>query len=99
LKTLFVLLVIYLAYIVLKGVILRGRFDAAARKRAGAGGGRTGGEPPRPEREDTAEVTVEDPVCGSFVPVSAALSTSTPQGTVYFCSPECRDKFEKDRGG
>lgn len=98
-KTLFLLLVIYLAYVVLKGFFFRGRL-----KSAGRGGGYSGeGMPPPsgrtgPVPEDDAEVTVQDPVCGSFVPVSAAESLNTPQGVVYFCSTECREKFIEESG-
>jgi YHS domain-containing protein len=37
---------------------------------------------------------VRDPVCGTFVVRSRALSLSGAGGTtVYFCSRECRDKY------
>jgi YHS domain-containing protein len=98
-KTLFLLLVIYLAYVVLKGYVFRKSVNAARR----GGGYSVGSEPPPSERAhheepDTSEVTVEDPVCGSFVPVSAAEPLKIPSGVVYFCSAECRDKFIETRG-
>ena len=99
-KTLFLLLVIYLAYVVLKGFLLRGRLKSAygsgAHKEAG---GRHPGPRPGPVDIPEAEATVEDPVCGSFVPVSAAEELKTPKGMVYFCSAECRQRFIDSSGG
>jgi YHS domain-containing protein len=36
-----------------------------------------------------------DPVCGTHVPVNAALSLSTKGQTQYFCSEKCRDEYLK----
>ncbi len=48
------------------------------------------------KREQTArsesEEMVLDEVCGSYVPVSAALTSETGGKRAYFCSEECRDK-------
>jgi YHS domain-containing protein len=39
----------------------------------------------------------KDPVCGMQVDKEKAAGTSMYQGkTYYFCSPGCRDKFEKN---
>ncbi len=36
-----------------------------------------------------------DPVCGTHVPVNAALSLTSRRGeTYYFCSEQCRDAFQ-----
>ncbi len=35
----------------------------------------------------------QDPVCGTFVPVSSTWKRSMEGQTVYFCSAECRDRF------
>ncbi|MBI2188156.1 MAG: YHS domain-containing protein [Acidobacteria bacterium] len=37
---------------------------------------------------------VRDPVCGTFVPPRAALSVTAGGSTHYFCSEECRRKFD-----
>ena len=38
---------------------------------------------------------VRDPVCGTHLPPSRALTLSTPSGPQYFCSEACRDRFRK----
>lgn len=37
---------------------------------------------------------VRDPVCGTFVAPRAALSVTAGGSTHYFCSEECRAKFQ-----
>lgn len=44
---------------------------------------------PRPEVEEM----VQDPVCGTWVPVSQAQVLHQGGKTLHFCSRECRDKF------
>lgn len=34
-----------------------------------------------------------DPVCGTYVPVDNSVRKSVNGEVVYFCSPECRDKY------
>ncbi len=42
---------------------------------------------------------VKDPVCGMTIEEKDAAGTSTYQGRTYhFCSPACKEKFEKDPG-
>jgi len=38
-------------------------------------------------------VLVRDPVCGTYVEPSHALSARTGQATTYFCSERCRREF------
>lgn len=40
---------------------------------------------------------VRDPVCGTFVDRSKALSVEGGQVMHYFCSEECRALFQKER--
>ena len=40
---------------------------------------------------------VRDPVCGTHVPVDAALSLTAKGATHYFCSEQCRDTFQRQR--
>ena len=40
---------------------------------------------------------VRDPVCGTFVDQSRALSVEGGQGMHYFCSEECRAAFQQER--
>jgi len=35
----------------------------------------------------------QDPVCGTYVPASLAVTASHKGATVYFCSSACRDTF------
>ncbi len=40
--------------------------------------------------------TVKDPVCAMTIDKAKAAATAQYQGqTYYFCSPECKAKFEK----
>ena len=55
---------------------------------AGARGEVPGGQAP-------AVKLVRDPVCGTYVAPGAALSTTSGERTHYFCSEECRRKFER----
>ena len=55
---------------------------------AGAGGSRRGGS------QGPAVKLIRDPVCGTFVAPSAALSLTARGRTHYFCSQECREKFQ-----
>jgi YHS domain-containing protein len=35
-----------------------------------------------------------DPVCGTFVSMATSLKKTAEGQTVYFCSAECRDKYQ-----
>jgi YHS domain-containing protein len=35
----------------------------------------------------------KDPVCGTYVSSDSAIAQNEAGVTVYFCSPECRDKY------
>ena len=47
-------------------------------------------EPPPPTK------LVRDPVCGTHVMPQPQLSLTSGGSTHYFCSPECRDRFQRD---
>lgn len=55
--------------------------------------------PPPPAKETSssprqkAEEMALDPVCGSYVPLSAAVKSAEGGKTVYFCSDDCREKY------
>jgi len=34
-----------------------------------------------------------DPVCGTYIPVDNSVRKKVDGETLYFCSPECRDKY------
>jgi YHS domain-containing protein len=40
----------------------------------------------------------QDPVCGTWVPVSQAVTLKRDSQILFFCSPECRDKFLAGQG-
>lgn len=45
-----------------------------------------------PSARAESEEMVKDEVCGSYVPVSAAIVSEAGGRRAYFCSEECRDK-------
>ncbi len=89
-KTIFILLVIYLAYVIIKGLWAKGAFRSA---RSADVEEQEGPGPAPGARKDEGEEMVQDPVCSSYVPISSAVSAQTPGGKLYFCSVQCRDKF------
>jgi YHS domain-containing protein len=46
----------------------------------------------RPEVVASGELK-RDPVCGTFVSPAVSLTGKSKGETVYFCSPECRDRY------
>jgi YHS domain-containing protein len=70
-----------LAYIVVRvaGRLLGGVFE-------GMGYQRPGGSP-------TSVGLVRDPVCGTFVVPSKALTSGSGSNTRYFCSEKCRQEY------
>lgn len=43
------------------------------------------------------DVLVEDPVCHLYIPQREAVSLIVSGTTHYFCSPECRKKFQSEK--
>ena len=52
-----------------------------------------GGQTRRGRSRSAAVKLVRDPVCGTFVAPTGALSVAADGRTHYFCSEECRAKF------
>ncbi len=49
---------------------------------------------PGRSRETTHEdVLVQDPCCKTYVPKGQAITLKHEGETLYFCSPECRERF------
>lgn len=51
----------------------------------------------RPQQSATVSAGGElkkDPVCGTYVSTSGSLSRTVDGQLVYFCSPQCRDKYK-----
>ena len=55
---------------------------------AGASGSRPSSSPP------TGGELKKDPVCGTFISTATAFQKSVRGQTYYFCSTECRDKYQ-----
>jgi uncharacterized protein len=52
--------------------------------------------PPRPDRAPgKGELMVRDPVCGTFVLPSRAVSVHDRSGLHYFCSDRCRQAYQQ----
>jgi YHS domain-containing protein len=52
-------------------------------------------QPPAIKQEP--EVLKQDPVCGAYVSQQRDFSLRTEDGTVYFCSEGCMEKFKELR--
>jgi len=52
-------------------------------------------KPPAQAGGQTVEEMKQDPVCGTYVPVSLAVTALHKGTTMYFCSSSCRDKFSE----
>ena len=44
------------------------------------------------------DILVEDPVCKVCIPKKQALTLQDDGKIIYFCSPECREKFKVTKG-
>jgi YHS domain-containing protein len=53
------------------------------------------GRPPRAPRVPASEALKKDPVCGTFIAPSTAVMQTIAGETYYFCSVQCRDKFQR----
>jgi YHS domain-containing protein len=51
---------------------------------------RGSGDAPVPDRGGDLK---KDPVCGTYVAVSASVTKMVDGRAVYFCSKDCRDKY------
>jgi YHS domain-containing protein len=48
----------------------------------------------RPQSEPApAGELKKDPVCGTYVSAAGSVTRTVKGETIYFCSPECRDKY------
>jgi YHS domain-containing protein len=78
-RTIFILVVIYLTYRIIKELLRpEGPASGPSGDEVDIGGG---------------EEMALDPVCGSYVPVSSALRVRKGSEVVHFCGEECRKKF------
>jgi YHS domain-containing protein len=49
--------------------------------------------PPAPPPAHAGGVLHKDPVCGTYVSTDSGTTHTVNGQVVYFCSPECRDKY------
>jgi YHS domain-containing protein len=80
-RLLTILFLLFVFYIVVKVLIGFAYLSSRQRKR----------------REQLGGEMVQDPVCETYVPKTAALAESVNGQTVYFCSQKCADAFFKER--
>lgn len=70
------------------GIIGRGVSELFRAETAARSSGQT---PPAQARSGALK---RDPVCGTYIPADASVRTVVNEEVVYFCSPECRDKYK-----
>jgi YHS domain-containing protein len=71
------------------GALTRGVSDLFREESAGAKTTAGGTRPP----SAGGGALKRDPVCGTYVPVDNSVRKVVAGETLYFCSPECRDKY------
>ena len=49
--------------------------------------------PPRGSAKMSGGELKRDPVCGTYIPADHSVRKIVNGETLYFCSPECRDKY------
>lgn len=50
---------------------------------------------PPPEKTSRGEEMIADPECGTYVPRNDAIKLQHKGQTLFFCSTDCRDKYQK----
>jgi len=48
---------------------------------------------PEDNQASAGEETVQDPICGTYVPISDAVIGRLGDKRIYFCSKTCLDKY------
>ncbi len=81
-RFLLILLIIYIIYQLLKGLLASTK-DDGSRKHESLGKRQSSG----------GEDLVEDPNCHTYIPISNAYKVVTNGTTLYFCSKRCRDAY------
>jgi YHS domain-containing protein len=84
-RFLFPLLVFFLVRSLLKSVMASVRTYTASPPQRQA---------PQPPAVPAGGELKKDPVCGTYVSTSGSLSRTVNGQVVYFCSPQCRDRYE-----
>lgn len=87
-----VILIVVMLVLRLVFRFVRGLMEGLTGPAPGAGGDRRRGTNP------PSVPLVKDPVCGTYVPRSRALAATTAEGTHYFCSDACRERYLRGEG-
>lgn len=74
-----------LIFLLILRFVLRLIFGTAFARRAAA---------PRRVPERSGGELVRDPVCGTYIPKAGAFVIGKGDAAKYFCSIECRDKYQ-----
>lgn len=53
----------------------------------------------RPHPQKEIQEMKKDPICGTYIPENQAVKYKSHGETHYFCSEECKEKFEKINKG
>lgn len=51
------------------------------------------GPPPGAGKPSKGEEMVKDPQCGTYIPRSQAVDKTVGGQQLFFCSPQCRDRY------
>ncbi|MBZ5582287.1 MAG: transcriptional regulator [Acidobacteriia bacterium] len=92
LRTILEILAYLLLFLALRA-FLRGMF-AGPRRDSGSSRVET---PPPPPSVPTGGELKKDPVCGTYVSTAVSLTRKVNGEVYYFCSKECRDRYEGSR--
>jgi YHS domain-containing protein len=91
LRFILLLVIIRVIWRFLGGIIDGLSGDSSARSRRG----RSNVGPGAPGAGAASVPLVRDPVCGTYVVRTKALTTGSGDRMQYFCSEKCRDEFRK----
>jgi len=87
-----IFLITFLRYVI--GIIMKA-FGELVQPQARSG---KAGSSSAPGTQAAGELR-KDPVCGTFVALSASVKETVGGEVLYFCSKDCRDRFLKSRQG
>lgn len=87
-KNIIIILIIFFAIRYLK------RYLQSGSAKSGPKGAQSSN--PRSTGQESEEM-VQDHVCGSYVPLSSAVTVQEDGRTEYFCGTACRDRHLKER--
>jgi YHS domain-containing protein len=85
---LYLLVAVFLITLVRAFIGIIGRAVGDLLQPGSSAGGRTSAQPPK-----VAGELKKDPVCGAYVPAATSPTKTVNGELVYFCSPECREKY------